>query len=357
MAPGNSASWRAQSPLTTPLVDVTVQDPETILVYVGLDLMGDGLMKLPFVRALRNAFPNARITWLAGKGRTVYAHELQPLVAPLIDEVIEEAGIGDQESRAAGPPLPGRRFDLIVDTQRRVSTTRALRRIAHRRFVSGCARYLFSSARPPWTRLPSYRKPPAMIDQMLELVALARHGRTDAPLDTAGTVTLPDPVTAEAERLLPGNEPYVALAPGAGGRVKCWPLDNFSTLGACLLDAGLVPVYVLGPGETDWHGPLRNAVPGARFPLQEPTTEPGPLLTIALAARCRACVANDSGGGHLLAASGTPLVSLFGPTSPAKFAPRVPRLTVIEAGDYGSREMRAIPVDAVEAAVRAYCST
>ena len=57
-------------------MDVTKQDPETILVYVGLDLMGDGLMKLPFVRALRNAFPDARITWLAGKGRTVYAHEL-----------------------------------------------------------------------------------------------------------------------------------------------------------------------------------------------------------------------------------------------------------------------------------------
>ncbi|WP_232302628.1 hypothetical protein [Elstera litoralis] len=28
-----------------------------VLVYVGLDLMGDGLMKLPFVRALRAAFP------------------------------------------------------------------------------------------------------------------------------------------------------------------------------------------------------------------------------------------------------------------------------------------------------------
>ena len=36
-------------------MDVTAKDPETILVYVGLDLMGDGLMKLPFVRALRNA--------------------------------------------------------------------------------------------------------------------------------------------------------------------------------------------------------------------------------------------------------------------------------------------------------------
>ena len=337
-------------------MNVTTQDPETILVYVGLDLMGDGLMKLPFVRALRNAFPDARITWLAGKGRTVYAHELQPLVAPFIDEVIEDADIGGRTSRAAGPALAGRRFDLIIDTQRRVSTTLAIRRINHRRFVSGCARYLFSSAKPPWALLSTARNRPAMIDQMLELVALARHGRTDAPLDTAGTVALPDSVTAEARRLLPGDSTYVALAPGAGDRVKCWPLENFSALGTRLLAAGPIPVYVLGPGEADWHGTLRDAVPGACFPLQESAAEPGPLLTIAVAARCGACVANDSGGGHLLAASGTPLVSLFGPTPPAKFAPRVPHLTVIEAGHYGSREMRAIPVDAVEAAVRGYCS-
>ena len=43
----------------------------TVLVYVGLDLIGDGLIKLPFVRALRRAYPDAHLTWLAGKRRTV----------------------------------------------------------------------------------------------------------------------------------------------------------------------------------------------------------------------------------------------------------------------------------------------
>ncbi len=337
----------------------TSDNPETILVYVGVDLMGDGLMKVPFVRALRNAFPRARITWLAGKGQTVYAHELKPLVASLIDEIIEAAEIGRRPSDLVRRSLPGRRFDLIVDTQRRVRTTLALRRISHRRFVSGCARYLFSSVRPPWPSLLSYRKPPAMIDQMLELVALTRGGRPDAPLDTGGTLALPGPVEAEAARLLPEGKVYVALAPGAGDRSKCWPLERFAALGRRLADHDLVPVLVLGPSEGDWLDTLRDALPSARFPLQESdraAAEMGPLLTIALAARCRACVANDSGGGHILAASGTPLVSLFGPTSPAKFAPRVARLTIIEAARYGRRDMSAIPVEAVETAVRAMCS-
>ena len=42
--------------------------PKSILVYVGLDRFGDGLMKLPFVRALRSTWPEAHVTWLAGKG-------------------------------------------------------------------------------------------------------------------------------------------------------------------------------------------------------------------------------------------------------------------------------------------------
>ena len=35
--------------------------PSTIGVYVGLDFVGDGLIKLPFIRSLRQVFPKAKI--------------------------------------------------------------------------------------------------------------------------------------------------------------------------------------------------------------------------------------------------------------------------------------------------------
>jgi hypothetical protein len=44
---------------------------ETILVYVGSnpdDAIGENILKLPFLRALRTSFPAARITWIAGVG-------------------------------------------------------------------------------------------------------------------------------------------------------------------------------------------------------------------------------------------------------------------------------------------------
>jgi ADP-heptose:LPS heptosyltransferase len=316
--------------------------PRTILVYVGLDLMGDGLMKLPFVRALRAAFPAAEITWLAGHGKTVYSGPLKPLVAGLIDVVIEEAGIGQNAAELLRRPLDGRRFDLIIDTQRRVLTTLILRRIAHRRFLSPAAGYLLSDIKP----VDRAKKPPALIRQLLDLVELASGGIADPHHGPA----LPQPAIATAERLLPAGHTYVGLAPGAGGRHKCWPIEAFTALARRQADAGRVPVFILGPAESEWLAQLRSSVPSARFPLQDAASA-DPLLTVALAGRMAAAVANDSGGGHLVAAGGVPLVSLFGPTSPAKFAPLATRLKIIRAQDFGGDAMAAIPVDAVAAAI------
>jgi ADP-heptose:LPS heptosyltransferase len=325
--------------------------PETVLVYVGLDLLGDGLMKLPFLRALRHAWPAARVTWLAGKGRTVYAGSLAPLVDGLIDEVIENAGIGNSLWEVLRRPLPDRSFDLVLDSQRRLPTTLVLRRIRHRVFVSGCADYWLSDVRPP----RGHAKPPAMVDQMLELLSLARTGRVGAALDLGGAPALPGDFRAAAAEALPEAGVHVMLVPGAGGREKCWPLDRFIELAQALAAAGRVPVFLLGPGEQDWRPRLAAAVPGALIPdeLAGAPVASDPVRAIALAARCAVCVANDSGGGHICAAAGAPLVSLFGPTPAAKFAPRAPHLTVIAAQDFGGSAMTAIPVDAALRAVEA----
>ena len=75
-------------------------------------------------------------------------------------------------------------------------------------------------------------------------------------------------------------------------------------------------------------------------------------MTIAIARHLHVAVANDSGLGHMLAAAETPMVSLFGPTLPEKFAPSTPWLTILRAQDYGLRDhMDAIPLSAVSDAV------
>lgn len=316
-----------------------MSQPATILVYVGLDAVGDGLMKLPFLRALRAAFPAARITWLAGKGHTVYAGTLAPVVAGLVDEVLDQAGIGSRGAELFGPrPLYGRHFDLIIDTQRRLLTSLILRRIAHTRFISAAAGFWLSSARPG----TGYARPGSMVGQLMDLVALAK----GEAVQTAAALIIDPATEAEAAHLLPDGPLYVGLAPGAGGRQKCWPLDRFIAVAEHLTRQGRVPVFLLGPNETDWAGQINSALPAALMPLQA-VERVTPLLTIALARRMRAAIANDSGTGHMLAAADVPLISLFGPTPAAKFAPAAKVARVIRAQDHGGDSMDLIPVQSV----------
>ena len=320
-----------------------------ILVYVGLDLVGDGLIKLPFIRALRDAYPDAQITWLAGKGKSVFAGALKGAVAGLIDEVIERTDIGVSFSEILHNPLPGRHFDLIIDTQRGALASLVLHRVAHRDLISPFANFVLSSLKPR----REYRLPRNLQRQLFDLLEIA----TGHPVPTPTGITIAiDPATLDtAARLLPGGPCYVGFAPGAGGPAKCWPLENFIALARIQLAAGRIPVFILGPAEAGWDGKIAAEMAGAKFSLQQ--DEIGvrsgfaPELTVAVASRLALVVANDSGTGHMCAAGGVPMVSLFGPTSPEKFAPLAERVSIVRAQEFGGREMHLIPVDEVARAI------
>jgi ADP-heptose:LPS heptosyltransferase len=313
-----------------------------VLVYVGLDLVGDGLIKLPLVRALRAALPKSQIVWLAGKGRSAYRHELGPLVAPLLDAVVDEAEIGSKLSELFSQPLGDQRFDLVIDTQRRLLTTLIVKRIAATRFVSGAANFLFSSVKPP----SGYQPPRALSRELLDLMELG----TGHLAVAHQPLVLPQRVVDGARQLLPDGLFYVALVPGAGGTHKCWPLAHYIGVGRTLEREGRTPVFILGPNEGHWRKMIGDAVPSAHFPLQTRLAESlgqSPDLTIAVVRRCKAAIANDSGGGHMCAAADIPLLSLFGPTSPEKFAPTVSYGAVLQAQSFGGSAMELIPVSAV----------
>ena len=122
--------------------------PLSIGVYVGLDFVGDGLIKLPFIRSLRQVFPQAKITWIAGTHKSEFKRSLAPLVKGLLNEVIEEAEIGFigvNEAKFSErikdlknffyPPLNKRKFDLLIDTQTHFLTSLIVRTIKHDYFL------------------------------------------------------------------------------------------------------------------------------------------------------------------------------------------------------------------------------
>ncbi len=312
----------------------------SLLVYVVGDRMGDAMLKIPAVGALREALPEYHFTWLAGRRRSVFKTSLQPLVAGLIDEVIDQANIGVSVFEMFGRPLSHRHFDIVIDTQQSLRTTLILRRISHDTFISAAASGLFSDRKLRGNPRTSIQQ------RILALFSLA----AGVDLVPAKVIHVPDPIDQRARQLVPDGRTYIGLCPGAGGQRKRWPLERFTELADIQLKAGRVPVFFLGPQEYLLYQPLRARVPDALYPemMQEATN---PLLTIALARRMRVCVTNDSGAGHLLAAGGRPVLSLYGHTNPEKFTdPNTLRFAIC-AERYGSRDVAAIPFGAVQDAV------
>ena len=320
--------------------------PYSVLVYVGLDRVGDGLLKLPFVRGLRQAFPDAHITWLAGKETSVYASCLAPVVEGLLDEVIEHAGIGLHPSELLKRPLGRRKFDLIIDSQKILWASFSLWRIPHTTFISPAGRFLLSSIKAP----KGYKFPKSMQRQLLDLLELASGQKFETPKSL--NLDLGENYRADALELLPVGKNYVGFAPGSGGKPKCWDLKNFIRLAKAEVKLNRVPVFFLGPQEPEWKTPIHAQIPSALFPLQIKDNGFDPLYTIALSERMSASVSNDSGVGHMIALGSKPLVSLFGPTVPEKFMPMGDNLTIIEAKSFGGRAMSFIPYDVVAKALQ-----
>jgi len=312
----------------------------SVLIYSRWDLLGDALLKLPAIRQLRRAFPGYRITWMCGEQATAFSTVLAPLVTDYLDRVIGDAGLGVSYAELLRRPWRQEYHDVVIDTQKSVKTTLLLKAgLRHGRFISATAGFRFSDARP------EQPLPKVLPEYIMGLINLA--AGTDLQPDYR--MRLPEDHLQAAAAALPPGPCYVGLSPGAGGRRKCWPLERYIELGRHVAARGAVPVYFIGPAEREWLAPIREQVPTALFPDSEPCAgvNPGPLLSVALATRLSVSVANDSGGGHLLNAGNTPVITLFGPYNPAKFAPPSPTRIVITAQQFGSDQVSDIPYAAV----------
>jgi len=142
-------------------------------------------------------------------------------------------------------------------------------------------------------------------------------------------------------------DPIVVLHPGSGSEKKNWPLAKWIELGNDLLGAesfGGSIVIVSGEAEEGQVGQLEVIWKTGRVRFAE--NLPLPLLTAIL--EHTVFVGHDSGISHLAAAAGAYCILLFGPTDPKVWAPRNENVHVIEAPN---GDLRALDVDLVRAAL------
>lgn len=162
--------------------------------------------------------------------------------------------------------------------------------------------------------------------QIQRYLGLLEPGLEDGP-GPMPRLSVPAEPAARARRELgleQGQGPVLGLVLGGRHATKRWPATHWASLARLALDGGLRPVLLGGPDGLEDAQVLRGEFSGLPLGLD------GDLER--LAARLSCCdvvVCPDSGPGHMAAALGLSTISLFGPTSPRRWAPRGPRVEVL----------------------------
>ena len=283
------------------------------VLVVRLGALGDLVHALPAVAAMRRAWPDARIDWLVdARYRALLGF------VPIIDRTIVLGGADGPSTLAVLRALRRERYEVAVDLQGLIKSA-VLARLSGARRVVGFATPLLrerAAALFYTVRVAADDAGHVVRKNLSVASALGAHGDAiELPL------RVPDSPCVAALRQTLGLQPDGAFAminPGAGWPNKQWSADRFGALAAHLRDHHhLRSIVTWGPAQRALAESVVLASSGAA--AVAPATEIGDLLALARAASL--CVAGDTGPAQLAAAVGTPVVGIFGPTSPARNGP------------------------------------
>jgi lipopolysaccharide heptosyltransferase II len=279
------------------------------ILVIRYSALGDVVLATSVLDPLRERFPGARIEWVTAPA---YAPLLEGL--PGVERVHRLGRGGIREAMELAATLRGR-FDLAVDLQNKVKSAVVARAAGRRQLV-------FRRRTPRQTALallgvdPPVRGPHStrLYAEVLRPLGIDRAGPTRVALSGAAR-DLSATALGEAPR------PRVAFAPGASRATKLWPAERFAELADALAAEGASVILAGGPGDgralERFRAALRAPVKGdlTRLPVEGLAAG---LASVDLLVSC------DSGPVHLAGAVRTPVLAVFGPTSPERWGPQPP---------------------------------
>ena len=275
--------------------------------------LGDAVMALPAMEAVRRAMPEALVAVAA-----------IPSVAPLFEEETSarpDSVLVLSARRAEARELRAGGFEtiLLLPNSFRSALAARLARIPER------WGFAVNLRTPLLTRRVSV--PSATVHQSAYYLELVR-GLGMPAEDRLPKVAVRSRTAARVARLLEtagvsaAASPLVGFAPGAAyGHAKRWPPSRVTDAIVRLTrERGATCVLVGAPSDRDAGREIESSLPSdvrainliGRTDLRQ---------FAGVLARCRAFVSNDSGGMHLAAAMGVPVTAIFGPTDEMVTAP------------------------------------
>jgi heptosyltransferase II len=339
------------------------------IVVRGPNWLGDLVMALPALAAVRAAYPRATLALAAPAPFAPFC-----AAVPGVDLVVPLPGSGVRAIGGHAAALAAGGFDAaLLLTNSLASALAASRagipeRWGYRRDFRG--RWLTRAVDPRQPDAADPSRPPSRHhrDYYLRLLAALGIAAVPGPF----TVAVPAEAHAAAAALLAplatGNAPIVGFAPGAAyGLAKRWPPPLVAEAIASLSAAGVATLLVGAPADRPTARAIQSAL-AARGRTASPGGPPLDLVgetdlggLMGVLARCAVVVANDSGAMHVASAVGRPVVAVFGPTDEQATSPIGPHTIVrhevwcrpclLRECPIDHRCLRRIPAAAVVSAV------
>lgn len=291
------------------------------LLIIRGGAVGDFVVTLPVLGALRQAFPQAVIEVMGHLSRAVlalhphYADQVTDMDLWGLHRLFRPVVIPDRASDRLVSYLKS--FDLIVaylsvsdeilaqNLQRICTTGRVIVWPPHPPTGVHSTDYLLDAVADWVMPVPAMQRCPHIyLDPEAEAVAEALWQRADLP-----------------------SEGVVAVHPGSGGRHKLWPVAGWQQMIRWIDQRGLVGLVIHGPAEREQD---LDRLRGTDMPVWLWTPELSLPQLAALLSRCAVLIGHDSGVSHIAAAVGTPTLALFGPTDAVVWRPRGLRAYVLQ---------------------------
>jgi lipopolysaccharide heptosyltransferase II len=289
--------------------------PAERILIVLFGAIGDVVRAMPLAMRLRAGYPRAHLAWA-----------VEPPAAPLLEghPALDERLVFERRGGArAFAAFLGRvragHFDLVLDLQRHLKSgvvswaTRAPTRIGFHRRNAKELNWLFNTrsiapVEPRGWKLEQYQR----FAELLELPALGE----GAP---RFGLALRDEEQARVGALLaPVTRSFAALFVASTWESRLWFPEGFAAVADGLDAMGLDSVFV-GGGDARAIAAESSAL--ARTQPLDLSGGTSLREAYGVLARARLAIGPDSGPMHLAAAAGTPVVSLWGATAPARSAP------------------------------------
>lgn len=281
------------------------------ILLVRLSAVGDIVLATPLAARLRRAFPQARISWLVDRG---YGELLAG--NPHLDQVVEYDYCGQHRGPGGIAALAGRlgTVDLMIDLQNKVRTVLLATQVQPGRLVRLVKRPGFGWLRAVVGQDAIQRAPHQLLRNLQVLGELPGDDAIDSPC-----LVVEERFRARAKSLLGQSHGRdVGLLLSTRHPTKRWPARHWAQLARYCHQHGARPVLLGGEDDTT----LIEAVGSGLGSLPRVSLVGGGLgLLAAVLESLRAAVAVDTGPAHMAAALDVPVVSLFGPTSPERWAP------------------------------------